>query len=640
VITGQIFNYQVTASDPEGTALTYSASNLPASLNINSSTGLISGTVTGAAGVYTITVTVKDQPGLTASTSFTITVSNPNQPPLITRPANMNVTAGQSFSFQVTASDPEGTPLEYKAMNLPVGLTISTTSGLISGTVNDLAADYAVTLEVQDQQGLTATTSFVITVLNANQAPVITQPELQNATRNTPFSYQVEANDPEDGKAGLAYTATGLPAGLSINSETGLISGSVTDIVGDYTVLLNVQDKEGLSGIGKSFTVTVSNANEAPIITQPIDQVATLNSNFSYQLEASDPEDGLLGLVYSSSGLPASLTLNSTSGLISGMVTASPGNYTVTLRIKDKDGLSGVEKNFTIRISNPNQPPVITSPGNLVVSRNTSFSYQVQASDPEDGQNGLQYSSSDLPAGLSLNPATGLISGSATAEEGDYSVTLNVSDKEGLAATSATFEMSLINNQPPTITKPADVSLNLGDQWSYQVLASDADNDNLTYTATNLPSSLTISSNGLISGTITASGLYIVSLTVTDEHTATANTSFVITIEQAALMSTNSLLLHESTTVLNDMSEFMTTVFPNPADQEFSITFQSKIRSEWNFALYSTNGKRVHLQKGLFEKGLATVTFDLSSYDLVPGVYYLIMYSNTNQRNSTKIILN
>ncbi|NEU06749.1 sulfurtransferase, partial [Flavihumibacter sp. R14] len=244
VVSGQIFNYQVIANDPENTALTYSATNLPSGLTINSSTGLISGTVSAAAGAFTVGISVKDAQNLTSTTSFILTVSNPNQPPVVTKPPNASVTSGQNFNYQVVANDPEGTALTYSATNLPSGLTINSSTGLISGTVSAAAGAFTVSISVKDAQNLTSTTSFILTVNNPNQPPVVTTPPNATVVQGQAFNYQVIANDPEG--TALTYSASNLPAGLTINSATGLISGTVSGSPATYSVSLSVRDQPGL----------------------------------------------------------------------------------------------------------------------------------------------------------------------------------------------------------------------------------------------------------------------------------------------------------------------------------------------------------------------------------------------------------
>lgn len=156
--------YQVLAADQNGDTLTYSATGLPAGLSINSSTGLISGTVGAfAAATNTVTVTVSDPGSLTAAATFTWNTTAPpaNSPPVISAPGNQSFVRGTIASMALIASDPDGSALTWSAANLPLGLSINSTTGLISGTVStSAAASGNSTVTVKDPGNLTASTTF------------------------------------------------------------------------------------------------------------------------------------------------------------------------------------------------------------------------------------------------------------------------------------------------------------------------------------------------------------------------------------------------------------------------------------------------------------------------------------------------
>ena len=102
----------------------------------------------------------------------------------------------------------------------------------------------------------------------------------------------------------------------------------------------------------------------------------------------------------------------------------------------------------------------------------------------------LTYSASGLPAGLGIDPATGLISGTPTTA-GVSGVTVTVTDGEDNA--SATFSWTLTApNTPPTVTNPGDQTSETGAAVSLPIAAADADGDTLTYSATGLPTGLGI----------------------------------------------------------------------------------------------------------------------------------------------------
>ncbi|MDO8636698.1 MAG: Ig domain-containing protein, partial [Dehalococcoidia bacterium] len=118
---------------------------------INPGTGVISGTLPyTAAGSYNVTVTASDGT-LSGNTDFTWAVANTNRAPTVTNPGNQTSTEGGSVSLQVVASDPDGDTLTYSATGLPSGLSISATTGLISGTLAaGSAGSYSVTVSTSD----------------------------------------------------------------------------------------------------------------------------------------------------------------------------------------------------------------------------------------------------------------------------------------------------------------------------------------------------------------------------------------------------------------------------------------------------------------------------------------------------------
>ncbi|WP_344571218.1 phospholipase D-like domain-containing protein, partial [Kitasatospora viridis] len=145
----------------------------------------------------------------------------------VTNPGNQSGTVGTAASLQINAGDTAGGTLSYSATGLPAGLSIDSGTGLISGTPS-AAGTANVTVTASDSTGPTGTTSFTWTVgTAAGNTVTVTNPGNQSGTVGTAASLQVGASDSASGQT-LSYAATGLPAGLSINSSTGLISGTPT----------------------------------------------------------------------------------------------------------------------------------------------------------------------------------------------------------------------------------------------------------------------------------------------------------------------------------------------------------------------------------------------------------------------------
>ena len=165
----------------------------------------------------------------------------------------------------------------------------------------------------------------------------VTNPGSQTSTVGTAASLQIHATDSASGQT-LTYSATGLPAGLSINSSTGLISGTPT-ASGTSSVTVTATDTTGASGSATfSWTVGTTTGNTVTV-TNPGSQTSTVGTAASVQISASDSASGQT-LTYSATGLPAGLSINSSTGLISGTPTAS-GTSSVTVTAKDTTGASG-----------------------------------------------------------------------------------------------------------------------------------------------------------------------------------------------------------------------------------------------------------------------------------------------------------
>ncbi|HZP51240.1 putative Ig domain-containing protein, partial [Actinocrinis sp.] len=172
----------------------------------------------------------------------------------VTNPGSQSTKVGTAVSLQISATDSaSGQTLTYSASGLPAGLSISS-SGLISGTPTT-ANTYSVTVTATDGTGASGSASFTWTVTSTTGNTVtVTNPGSQTSTVGTAVSLQISATDSASGQT-LTYSATGLPAGLSISSS-GLISGTPTTAA-TSSVTVTAKDGTGASG-SASFSWTVN----------------------------------------------------------------------------------------------------------------------------------------------------------------------------------------------------------------------------------------------------------------------------------------------------------------------------------------------------------------------------------------------
>jgi hypothetical protein len=523
--TSQSFNVQVLDdTDPSGNPLTV---NLALSSPGNATLGAQSTAVLDIAEQFTL----QWQNG----PDFTWT-QTPPAPPVITNPGDQSNAEGDAVSLQVSATDPRGNALSYAAVNLPSGLSISPSTGLISGTVSygdaeDFGGVYPVTVIVADSQGASSTVNFTWNISPTVLPPTLTNPGNQTNLRGDTVSLQIQGSQANGDQ--LVYDASNLPPGLSIDDQSGLISGTIdpeaSALNTPYDVTVTATDQDQVAST--SFTWTVSAANPAPVLTDPGDQVNAAGDSVDLALSATDQADNTL--TCTATGLPPGLSIDPGAGVISGTLPNDAANanpYTVTVSASDGLATSSATFEWTVNVVG------LQAPGDQNNVAGDVVSLPMTASDA----NGLPltYSATGLPPGLSIDPDSGLISGTlpaSAASANPYSVNVIASDGTNSATQSFTWSVAAL-----ALQDPGDQDNPEGTAVSLQLSATDV-GGTPTYSATGLPAGLTLDPNtGLISGTIgTAahgSSPYQAVVTATDGADS-VNQSFVWTVTpQVALV--------------------------------------------------------------------------------------------------------
>jgi serine protease len=265
----------------------------------------------------------------------------------VTNPGNQSSTLGAAITpltVQATDSNASQT-LTYSATGLPTGLSLNSSTGQISGTPTQDVYDASVTVTATDGTGSHGSTTFLWTVTpSGGNTVTVTNPGNQSSTAGTATTLQITASDDQQNQT-LTYSSSGLPAGLSLNSSTGLVSGTPTT-AGTSNVTVTATDRLGYKG-SASFTWTVNPAPDTVTVTNPGNQSTRVNTHVSLQIQATSSANK--PLTYSAKGLPTGLTINSSTGLISGTTPSSTGTWSVTITATDGTATGSTSFTWTIR---------------------------------------------------------------------------------------------------------------------------------------------------------------------------------------------------------------------------------------------------------------------------------------------------
>jgi uncharacterized repeat protein (TIGR02543 family) len=369
-------------SDPNGDTLAYTLTGAPAWLNINSTSGIITGTAPSVTSdtPYTFTVVAKDPSLASTSQSMTLTVKNSiNEAPTSTAitAAQVNETAAVNIDIHASFSDPNGDTLAFTLTGAPAWLNIGSSNGIITGTAASVTSDtpYTFTVVAKDPSLASTSQSMTLTVKNSiNEAPTSTAISAAQVNETAAVNIDVHASFSDPNGDTLAFTLTGAPVWLSINSASGIITGTAPSVTSDtpYTFTVVAKDPSNAQTT-QSMTLTVKNSiNEAPtstaITAAQVNETAAVNIDIHASF--SDPNGDTLA--YSLTGAPVWLSINSASGIITGTAPSvtSDTPYTFTVVAKDPS-LAFTSQSMTLTVKNSINEVRFTSNGGSAVSNQT-----------------------------------------------------------------------------------------------------------------------------------------------------------------------------------------------------------------------------------------------------------------------------
>jgi len=436
---GASLTFTLSASDPDGDSLSYSASGLPSGASFNATTRTFSWTPGyGQAGSYAPTFSVSDG-NLSDAETVTISVGNTNRPPVLATVGGKTVNEGASLTFTLSASDPDGDSLSYSASGLPSGASFNATTRTFSWTPGSgQAGSYAPTFSVSDGS-LSDAETVTISVGNSNRPPVLATIGGKTVNEGASLTFTLSASDP-DGDS-LSYSASGLPSGASFNAATRTFSWTPGyGQAGSYAPTFSVSD--GSLSDAETVTISVGNSNRPPVLANIGGKTVNEGASLTFTLSASDPDGDSLS--YSASGLPSGASFNATTRTFNWTPgSGQAGSYAPTFSVSD----GSLSDTVTVTIS--------VSSGGAVDSDGDGF-VDSQDAFPNDPAEWLD---TDLDGiGNNRDP------------DDDNDGVIDTQDGAPLDAASSSWVITAVNGNGGQVTPPGDSFLAYGASQGYAIL--------------------------------------------------------------------------------------------------------------------------------------------------------------------------
>jgi len=392
--------------DPDGTIVSYSWDFGDG----NTATGVTVSHAYADNGSYVVTLTVTDNDGATDSAHATKTIMNRHPVAIFTESAH-TVYSSENIHFDASEShDPDGTIVSYSwdfgDGNTATGVTASH-SYATSGT-------YTVTLTVTDNDGATDSITATKTVMNRH--PVASFTETAEVV-DTEEAISFDASDSSDPDGYIVDYSWDFGDGTQ---GTGVSVQHAYSQDGTYTVILTVTDNDGATNSTEAIK-TVLNRSPVASFTESAHTVYS-SENIHFDGSESHDPDGVI-VSYSWDFGDG----NTATGVEVDHAYEDDGVYTVTLTVIDDDDATG---SATATKNVLNRPPIASFTENAtIVSKDEAIHFDASESHDPDGTivNYLW----DFGDG---NTTTGVTSDHAYSEDGNYTVTLTVTDDDGASA--------------------------------------------------------------------------------------------------------------------------------------------------------------------------------------------------------------
>ncbi|MFC1725562.1 putative Ig domain-containing protein [candidate division KSB1 bacterium] len=472
-----LYSVTLIVNNRDNDALVFRVLTGPAAFSIDSLLGTVGWTPGQPdTGYNSVSIEVDDGKGGKDTLNYTLFVQEYNDLPVFSSIPPDTAYRGIQYVYSPVVTDEEGDALTFVLEAFPSGMTIGSSSGIISWVPQNLGIDNLVVVKAADSRGGITRQTFYIDVVNRNFPPVFTSAPDTSAFEDAQYSYTFTASDTNGDN--LYFNILSAPEGASIGSETGVLTWTPDNrFLGNNYFQIGVSDVFDASDT-IDFYLNVINVNDPPSLEDSYNYTGYVDSLFSIVISGQDIDPADTLFYFDNSAL---FDIDSVSGAISFTPAESDtGTYQVKIWVSDRDGADTADFNLNIRFLN--FAPVLTSIPDTTIYEASQFIYNVEADDP-DTSGFLKYY--DNTGMFDIDSLTGEIDYSPSdADVGTHLIEIRVFD--GYNYDIDTFQISVLNiNQAPQVVSINDTTIYEDQAFVYTVSASDPDQSDTLFFSDN-----------------------------------------------------------------------------------------------------------------------------------------------------------
>jgi len=370
-----------------------------------------------------------------------------------------------------TDSDLPANKLTFSLQSAPDGMSLDPSSGVLTWTPTEAQrpSTNLITVVVTDDgtPPLSDTNSFTVAVNEVNSAPVLAPIAAQYIiTELSTLAVTIRASDADVPVNTLTLSLVSAPAGMSLDSNTGVLTWTPTEAQGPSTNTIRVKvSDDGSPSLSatNSFTIVVTEVNSAPVAGPVADQRIAELSTLMVTIPATDADIPANRLTFSLASAPTGVSLNPNTGVLTWTPTEAQGPSTnvIVVRVAD-DGTPPLRAfvSFTVVVDEVNSPPLLASIADQVAFAGSELSVTNSATDPDKPTNILTFSlEPGAPAGAIINPTSGVFTWTPTSSQAPSTnlVIVRVTDN-GVPSLSDTKPFKIVVAPPPTAIESILVS--------------------------------------------------------------------------------------------------------------------------------------------------------------------------------------